>query len=235
MGFRNQVTVWIGVLMLVTFFWTRTPRHWRARLVTIWGIVLALVLGNHHLNMARHLGAPDLHKEEALPPVVSRPGIAGQRIGPLRIHLAVPPEVQLETRTNDEVSTPVFDIQKSAFPVSWTTVRPATKEWTVRAAMIPILVVLENDSYQPISGDSLGWKGSHLCSVRAERLGEGGNKEVFRMDVPIPDGGFRLTAAERRSIEINWPISDAPAGDYKVFVELPFGEHPVIEIPTRLY
>ncbi len=235
MGFKGQVTVLGCILMVAILFWSETPRKWRFRFAVLWGVALALVAGPALLNRVRNLGALDLHKEVRLPLAVDRPGLSGRRVGPLRIHLTVPPEVQLETRTSDEVRSPVFDINKSAFPVSWQIVKPATREWTVRVATVPILVVLENDSYQPLGGDTLGWRGPHLCSVRVERLGEGGSEEVFRKDVPIPEGGFRLLPAERRSVGIDWPLDNVSTGSYKVIVEFPIGEHPVIGVCTRLF
>ena len=202
MSWKLRITLLLGALAILLFVWDSVSRKWRFRLVLLVGLASVLVFGKPALNRVRHLGALDIHKEEPLPLTFNHDGIAGQRIGPLRIYLAVPPEVQLEQRA--------------------------------RAATVPILIVLENDTYQPLSSDNLDWRGPNLFSVRVVRLGEGQNEEVYRTEVPVPNGGFRLLSTERRSITINWPLENVAAGDYKVSIEFPVGKRPAMETGTRL-
>jgi len=201
---------------------------------------LAVMTVSWRLRAAR-LAAPDraasaaalYDREPALPPVLQQPGLVSQCFGPLRVYLAVAPEVTLERKANDEVRSPVFGNRNSAVPSSEVVVKPATREWSVRAESLPILVVLENDTYQSLRPEQLNWSGEDLCVVRVVRRQEGGGEEVYTQKVPLPERG-EWWSAERRSVEVNWPLRDAGPGDYRVSVQLPFGEHPVVEIATHL-
>jgi len=201
---------------------------------------LAVVAVSWRLRAAR-LAAPDRAASAAaledrgpvLPPVLQQPGLVSRCFGPLRVYLAVAPEVTLETKANDEVRSPVFGNPNSAFPTSSVVVKPATREWSVRAESLPILIVLENDTYQPLRLEQLNWSGKDLYTVRVVRRQDSGDEEVYTQDVPLPERGD-WWSAERRCVEVNWPLRDAPPGDYRVFVKLSFGEHPTVEIATHL-
>ena len=201
---------------------------------------LAVMAASWRLHAAR-TSAPDrstpvpasYDRGPALPPVLRQPGLVSQCFGPLRVYLAVTPEVTLEGKANDEVRSPYFGNPNSAFPTSYTVVKPATREWTVRAESLPILVVLENDTYRPLRLEQLNWSGENLCTVRVVRRQDSGDEEVYTQDVPLPARGD-WWSAERRSVEVNWPLRDATPGDYQVSVKLPCKEQPVVEIATRL-
>lgn len=232
MGWKAQISWMVFLLMGLVLFWSELPRRWRAGLASAWALVLACVLGHRFLRTP--LDATHLGQETRLQDDIREPGVAGRRLGPLRAYLAVPHEVRLENTASDAVTSPVFG-PGSAFPVAWDVVKPATREWTVRAARVPILVVLENDTYLPVGISQLGWKGPNLCTVRVERMEAEPCEEVYRMDVPLPSSAFLLSPAQRRNVTVHWPLEAVAAGEYRVSVQLPFGGQPVVETRTRLH
>jgi len=140
-----------------------------------------------------------------LPDVIEKEGVVGRRFGSLRVYLAVPPEVTIRADTV-----------------------------TVRAESVPILVVLENDTYSPLRLGKLDWGGINLCRIHVTELRQDNRGEtIFAQDVPLPPHAD-WSSAERRSVEINWPLQGIAPGDYKITAEFPFGDHPILKIRTRL-
>jgi hypothetical protein len=137
-----------------------------------------------------------------LPLATERPGVVGRQIGLLRVTVAAAPEITLG-------------------------VAPSGGE----IESVPILVVLENDTYQPLASASLGWVGKYLCSVRITRRAD--DTEVFQSDVPLPTR-LDWLSAERRQFVVDWPVQDVPPGSYRISVQLGLPDQPVVEVATRV-
>jgi hypothetical protein len=147
---------------------------------------------------------------QILPPALERPGVASRLIGVMRTYVAVAEEVRLE---------------------------PSADGPAIRVASLPILIVLENETYRPLTVAAVGWIGNSLCTVRVSRMPDaGGEVEVYQAEVPLPARADWLSA-ERRSFSVDWPLTDRgsfPSGNYKVSVRLALPEEPAVEIYTRL-
>jgi len=152
--------------------------------------------------------APTPHEVgRPLAPAFDQPGVAGRQTGLLRIYIAVTPEAALGTA---EVGA------------------------ARRLASLPILITLENDTYQPLAGHAIGWLGAQLCSVRVTRASENARDvEVFQTDLPLPARADWLSA-ERRSFTVDWPVRDATPGSYRISVQLALPDQPLVEVGTRL-
>ncbi len=136
-----------------------------------------------------------------------RPGVAGRQTGLLRIDVAVTPEAALGTTEGGAAR---------------------------RLATVPVLVTIENDTYQPLAGSTIGWLGAQMCSVRVTRTSDDARDvEVFQADLPLPARADWLSA-ERRSFTVDWPVRDAPPGTYRISVQLALPDQPLVEIATRL-
>ena len=142
-----------------------------------------------------------------LPPSFDRPGVVSRQIGLLRVSVAAAPEIPLET--------------------------PADRT-TRRTEAAPILVALENETYQPLTGAALGWQGTQLCTVRVARQTDDAREiEVFQNEVPLPVRTDWLSA-ERRNFSVDWPVRDVTPGTYKISVQLALPEQPTLELLTRV-
>ena len=142
-----------------------------------------------------------------LAPSFDRPGVAGRQTGLLRIYVAVTPEAALETAEG-------------------ATVR--------RLASVPILVTIENDTYQPLAGAAIGWVGAQMCSVRVTRAADDTREvEVLQTDLPLPARADWLSA-ERRNFTVDWPVRDTTPGTYRISVQLALPDQPLVEVSTRL-
>ncbi len=144
---------------------------------------------------------------QPLAPSFDRPGVAGRQTGLLRIYVAVTPESALEATEGTAAR---------------------------RLTSMPILITLENDTYQPLAGTAIGWLGAQMCSVRVTRAADNARDlEVFQTDLPLPARADWLSA-ERRSFTVDWPVRDAPPGSYRISVQLALPDQPQVEISTRL-
>ena len=148
--------------------------------------------------------APDIGRP--LPPSFDRPGVVSRQIGLMRVYLSVVPEVTVET---------VF-------------------EGAATGTTVPILLVLENDTYQPLAGSAIGWLGGQLGTLSVFRVGVGGrDEEVFQAEVSLPARADWLSA-ERRNFTVDWPLRAGAPGHYRVTVQLAFPDQPMLEIATRV-
>ncbi len=101
-------------------------------------------------------------------------------------------------------------------------------------ANVPILLVLENDTYQPLAGTALGWLGGQLAAVTVFRVGAGGrDEEVFQTDLPLPTRADWLSA-ERRNFTVDWPLRTGAPGHYRITVQLALPDQPTLEIALRV-
>lgn len=154
--------------------------------------------------------APALPPHEVgrpLAPSFDQPGVAGRQTGLLRIYVSVTPEAALESSESGAAR---------------------------RLASVPILITLENDTYQPLAGAALGWLGAQLCSVRVMRAStDARDVEVFQMDLPLPARADWLSA-ERRSFTVDWPVREATPGTYRIAVQLALPDQALVEINLRL-
>ncbi len=101
-------------------------------------------------------------------------------------------------------------------------------------AIVPILLVLENDTYQPLAGAGLGWLGGQLAAVTVLRVGAGGrDEEVFQTDLPLPARADWLSA-ERRNFTVDWPLRTGAPGLYRITVQLALPDQPTLEIALRV-
>ena len=148
--------------------------------------------------------SPALDVGRALPPSFDRPGVVSRRIGVMRVSLAVPPEIALASA--DEASD----------------------------VAVSLLLVLENDTYQPLPATRVGWLGAQLGTVRVTRIAEGEREaDVFQTELPLPTRADWLSA-ERRTFTVDWPLHGATPGTYKIAVQLALSDQPVVEILTRV-
>lgn len=146
-----------------------------------------------------------------LPPAIERPGVTSRLFGLLRTYVALAEEIHLE---------------------------PSAEEAVARTARIPILIVLENETYRPLTAAAAGWTGQSLGSVRVARMQEDGSElEVFQTEVPMPPRADWLSA-ERRNVVVDWPLRESASpitpGQYKVTVRLDLPDEPAVDIYTRL-
>ena len=147
---------------------------------------------------------PDIGRP--LPPSFDRPGVVSRQIGLLRVYLAVVPEI----------------------------VREKAPQMPLITDTVPILLVLENDTYQPLAGTALGWLGGQLAAVTVYRVGAGGrDEEVFQTDLPLPARADWLSA-ERRNFTVDWPLPAGTSGHYRITVQLALPDQPTLEIALRV-
>ncbi len=147
---------------------------------------------------------PDIGRP--LPPSFDQPGVVSRQIGLMRVYLAVAPEITAEAPL------------KTGMP----------------AATEPILLVLENDTYQPLAGAAIGWLGAQVGSVTVTHLADGGQAtDEFQAEIPLPARADWLSA-ERRSFTVDWPLRAVAPGRYRITVQLALPDQPALEIATRV-
>ena len=185
---------------------------WPQILTVLLGVIaVALAVRSHNVRTdsaaAPALAAAAFDIGRPLPPSFDRPGVVSRQIGLLRVSVAVAPEIPLET--------------------------PGDRT-TFRTEAAPILVALENETYQPLTGAALGWQGAQLCTVRITRQTDDAREiEVFQSEVPLPTRADWLSA-ERRSFPVDWPVRDVAPGAYRISVHLALPEQPTLELVTRV-
>ena len=148
--------------------------------------------------------AASVVKETPLPDSLEQPGLVSRRFGPMRLYVSVAPEVALR-RAPDAADG-------------------ATLE------SVPILIVLENDSYREVDARrDLALTGDELFSVSVTDPARG---ELFRDRETSAD--FVWKPAERRSFTFHWRPADVAPGEYVITVKLAFGDLGETQIRTRL-
>jgi hypothetical protein len=145
-----------------------------------------------------------------LPDTFESPGLVSRRDGPLRLYVAAASEV------------PIKKDSAQAGPGA-------------ALSYVPILVVLENDTYDRVdtAGD-LSLTGDKLFTVGVSRAGSNGEREeVFSYSEPSTDvGGWG--PAERKSFRVSWPAANAAPGDYLISVTPAYGKREKVELHTTL-
>jgi hypothetical protein len=139
-----------------------------------------------------------------LPATFESKGLAGRRFGVMRVYVSAAPEIALK---GESKSSPGATLSS-----------------------VPILVVLENDSYREVDAKrDLGLRGNELFSVEIKGpLLEG----VFRESRPAEDTLWG--PAERKSFELNWhPVSPTP-GQYIISVKPSFGDAGEVQLSILL-
>jgi hypothetical protein len=136
-----------------------------------------------------------------LPATYEKPGLVSQRFGVMRIYVSAAPEVSLKGAT-----------QGSTLDV------------------VPILVVLENDSYREADARrDLGLDGAELFSVE---IRDPSGAVVFSDSTPAEESVWG--PAERKTFNLNWhPTSLAP-GQYVISLKPAFGDAGEVQLPMRL-
>lgn len=139
-----------------------------------------------------------------LPATFESKGLASRRFGVMRVYVTAAPEIALK---GDSKSPPGATLSS-----------------------VPILVVLENDSYREVDAKrDLGLRGDKLFSVgiKGPLL-----EEVFRESRPAED--LLWGPAERKSFELDWhPVSPTP-GEYTISVKPSFGDAGEVQLRIRL-
>jgi hypothetical protein len=103
-----------------------------------------------------------------------------------------------------------------------------------RTTEIPILVVLENDTYRPVLAKGLGLGAEKpLFTTVVSRLDADAAHEVFRQITAVPSyADWR--GAERKSFALSWPVAAVSPGRYRVSVIPGFGSHAALEAIAEL-
>ncbi|MDX6612967.1 MAG: hypothetical protein QOD75_2153 [Blastocatellia bacterium] len=145
-----------------------------------------------------------------LPEFFESPGLVSRRAEPLRLYVAVARGIALNQQ---DPGDPQAAGQK--------------------LTSIPIVVVLENDTYQKVNFDSaLAPAGEDLFTLVVTREGANG-AEVFTYREPRGE----LTGwepAERKTFTVSWPTAATGPGTYLVTVTPAFGKQDPLKIRTTL-
>ena len=154
---------------------------------------------------------PTVHRGPTpLPEFFESPGLVSRRAEPLRLYVAVAREISLSQ------------------------LNPGSpQESGQRLTRVPIVVVLENDTYQKVDFDSaLAPTGQNLFTLAINREGPN-SEEVFNYrELRAELSGWE--PAERKSFTVSWPIVAASPGNYLVTVTPAFGKQEPLKIHTTL-
>jgi len=145
-----------------------------------------------------------------LPEFFESPGLVSRRAEPLRLYVAVARTISLAQPDPDK-----FQVTAQ------------------KLTSVPIVVVLENDTYQKVNFDSaLAPAGPDLFTLVVTR--EGANSaEVFTYREPRADlSGWE--PAERKTFTVSWPTLATGPGTYLVTVTPAFGKQDPLKIRTTL-
>ncbi|MEO8435852.1 MAG: hypothetical protein ABI596_13210 [Pyrinomonadaceae bacterium] len=145
-----------------------------------------------------------------LPNFFESPGLVSRRAEPLRLYVAVAREISLRKQDSADPQSPGKTL-----------------------ASVPIVVVLENDTYKKVDFDSeLAPAGEDLFTLAVIRDGSNA-EEVFAYREPRA-GLSGWQPAERKTFTVSWPTSGAAAGNYLVSVKPVFGKQETLQIRTTL-
>lgn len=144
-----------------------------------------------------------------LPEFFESPGLVSRRAEPLRLYVAVARAIALQQEPGDP--------------------QAAGQKLT----SVPMVVVLENDTYQKVNFDSaLAPAGEDLFTLVVTR--EGANSaEVFNYREPRA-GLSGWEPAERKTFTVSWPTAATGPGTYMVTVTPAFGKQEPLKIRTTL-
>lgn len=145
-------------------------------------------------------------RETPLPDSLEKPGLVSRRFDPMRLYVSVAPEIALRRTSGGADSS---------------------KDETLD--IVPVLIVLENDSYQEVDARrdlKLGGEELFNVSVTHSALGI-----VFRHKEPAADTVWG--PAERKTFKVPWPADSLP-GECVISVQLAFGGSEEVQIRTRL-
>lgn len=136
-----------------------------------------------------------------LPAAFEKAGLVSRRFGAMRVYVSAAPEIAI---------------------------RDAAKGGTLD--LVPILVVLENDSYRELDARrDLGLDGAELFSVEVR---DPSGSVVFRDTRPAEDVVWG--PAERKTFKLSWPpLANAP-GQYVIVLKPAFGKAGEVQLRTRL-
>jgi hypothetical protein len=145
-----------------------------------------------------------------LPEFFESPGLVSRRAEPLRLYVAVAREIPLSNQDSAD---------------------PQSSGQTLTS--VPIVVVLENDTYKKLNFDSeLAPAGEDLFTLAIRRDGPSA-EEVFTYREPRAElSGWQ--PAERKTFTVSWPTAGAGPGDYLVSVTPAFGKQATLQIRTTL-
>ncbi len=144
-----------------------------------------------------------------LPDSFESPGLVSRRDGPLRIYVAVPREVALSKRDGEDTSQPEQTLQS-----------------------VPIVVVIENDSYKKLDAAADLSVGEELFTLIITRDGPQG-VEVFSHREPRAEVSA-WQPAERKTFTVSWPSASLSPGEYLVSVRPAFGTKETVRIRTTI-
>jgi len=145
-----------------------------------------------------------------LPDYFESPGLVSRRAEPLRLYVAVASQVPLNQKNSAEPQV--------AGP---------------KLTSVPIVVVLENDTYQKVNFDSaLAPTGEDLFTLAVTREGANG-EAVFNHHEPRAEL-IGWEPAERKTFTVAWPTADITPGTYIVTVTPAFSKQEPLKIRTTL-
>jgi hypothetical protein len=150
-----------------------------------------------------------------LPDYFESPGLVSRRTEPLRLYVAVAREIPLN-------QIPLSQ-QNSADP-------PAAGQ---PLTSVPIVVVLENDTYKKVNFDSaLAPAGEDLFTLAVTRDGANGEEVFSYREERAGLSGWE--PAERKTFTVAWPTAGTGPGTYTVTVTPAFGKQEPLQIHTTL-
>ena len=145
-----------------------------------------------------------------LPDYFESPGLVSRRAAPLRLYVAVASEIPLQKRVSGNTQAPGEIL-----------------------ASVPILVVLENDTYKKVNFDSeLAPAGEDLFTLAITPV-DPGAQEIFTYTEPRAELS-EWQPAERKTFTVSWPTSGVAPGTYLVSVKPVFGKQETLRIRTTL-
>jgi hypothetical protein len=141
-----------------------------------------------------------------LPDYLERRGMVSERLGSIRLYVLVSPEIQIQRTVEGQDRIVILD-------------------------RVPIRVVLENETYSPLSLQEAQISNAELFSVTVTKTDS--NEEVFTAhQLSAEVTGW--TPAERKTFNIDWPLSSPTPGTYLITLTPSFGEKNALQIRTTL-
>jgi hypothetical protein len=141
-----------------------------------------------------------------LPDLFERRGLISKRFGSVRLYVLVSPEIQIQRTVEGQDRTVILD-------------------------RVTIRVVLENETYSPLSLQEAQISTADLFTLTVTKSDS--NEEVFTAhQLSAEVSGWE--PAERKTFNIDWPLESPAPGTYLIAVTAGFGDRSTVQIRTTL-
>lgn len=145
-----------------------------------------------------------------LPDFFESPGLVSRKDGPVRMYLTIAPDIALSKRASGAPLAPDQVLTN-----------------------VPILVVLENDTYQTLdAANDLQLTGGDLFTLAITGAGTDPEAVFSYSEAQAELSGWR--PAERKTFTVLWPTTTTAPGTYLISVRPAFGKQETLQIHTTL-